>query len=172
MVAQSVLAESNSLYVGDLLFYIISFVILLLLVKHFAWKPVVKMMHDRADKISNDIDSAEQSRTEADELAQKRQTELQNSRQEAASIVGDAKQNGETQRAQIIETAQNDAQTLKENAQRDAQQARQDALKGAQDDVANLSIEIASKIIKKELNADDQKSLIDSYIERLGQNES
>ncbi|WP_461240409.1 F0F1 ATP synthase subunit B [Paucilactobacillus sp. N302-9] len=172
MFAQSVLAESNSLYIGDMLFYIISFVILMLLVGHFAWKPVVKMMSDRAQKISDDIDNAEKSRNEASELAQKRQSELQNSRQEAASIVNDAKQNGETQRTQIIETAQSDAQTLKENAQKDAQQARQDALKSAQDDVANLSIEIASKIIHKELNADDQKALIDSYIERLGQDES
>lgn len=50
MFAQSVLAESNSLYVGDMVFYIISFIILMLLVKKFAWKPVVKMMHDRAEK--------------------------------------------------------------------------------------------------------------------------
>ncbi|WP_137597453.1 F0F1 ATP synthase subunit B [Paucilactobacillus kaifaensis] len=172
MFAQSVLAESNGLYIGDMLFYIISFVILMLLVKKFAWKPVVKMMHDRAEKIANDIDSAEESRNEANELAQKRQSELKNSRQEAASIVNDAKQNGETQRAQIVETAQNDAQALKEAAQKDAQQARQDALKGAQNDVANLSIEIATKIIHKELNANDQKALIDSYIEGLGKDES
>ncbi|KRM13519.1 F0F1 ATP synthase subunit B [Paucilactobacillus suebicus] len=172
MFAQSVLAESNSLYVGDMIFYIISFVILMLLVKKFAWKPVVKMMHDRAEKIANDIDSAEQSRNEASDLATKRQSELQNSRQEAATIIGNAKQSGEKQRSQIVASAQNDAQALKENAEQDAKQARQDALKSAQNDVANLSIEIASKIIHKELNADDQKALIDSYIEGLGKDES
>ncbi|WP_137602262.1 F0F1 ATP synthase subunit B [Paucilactobacillus nenjiangensis] len=168
MFAQSVLAESNSLYVGDMIFYLVSLVILMLLVKKFAWGPITKMMQDRADKIANDIDSAEASRNEASKLAEQRESELQNARSEAATIVGNAKQSGESQRTQIITSAQSEAQALKENAQQDAEQAREDALKRAKDDVANLSIEIASKIIHKELSAGDQKALIDSYIEGLG----
>lgn len=168
MFAQSVLAESNSLYVGDMIFYLVSLVILMLLVKKFAWGPITKMMQDRADKIANDIDSAEASRNEASKLAEQRESELQNARSEAATIVGNAKQSGESQRTQIITSAQSEAQALKENAQQDAEQAREDALKSAKDDVANLSIEIASKIIHKELSAGDQKALIDSYIEGLG----
>ncbi len=71
-----------------------------------------------------------------------------------------------------VETAQKDAQALKQQAQKDAEQARRDALNSAKDDVANLSIEIASKLIQKELKADDQKELIDSYIEGLVEHES
>ena len=168
MFVNSVLAESNSLYIGDLVFYIVTFIILMLLVKHFAWKPVTDMMKKRADKIANDIDNAARSR----ESAAKRQAELQSSRQEAAEIVSNAKKSGETQRAQIVETAQKDAQALKQQAQKDAEQARRDALNSAKDDVANLSIEIASKLIQKELKADDQKELIDSYIEGLVEHES
>ncbi|KIS04249.1 F0F1 ATP synthase subunit B [Paucilactobacillus wasatchensis] len=172
MFEQVVLAQSNSLYIGDMLFYILAFVVLMLVIKKFAWKPIVKMMQDREKKVASDIDDAERSRKEANQLAQKRQVELQNSRQEAVGIIKDAKQDGETRRTQIVETAQNDAQVLKETAQKDAQQARQDALKGAQNDLANLSVDIASKIIGKELNAVDHKALIDSYIEGLGKNES
>ena len=65
---QGVLAQSNSLYVGDMLFYIVSFIILMLLVKHYAWKPVTDMMNKRATKISDDIDNAEKSRAEAEKL--------------------------------------------------------------------------------------------------------
>ena len=61
---------------------------------------------------------------------------------------------------------------MKEQARRDADQARENALRGAKDDVANLSIEIASKLIQKQLNADDQQALIDSYIEGLVKHES
>ena len=60
----------------------------------------------------------------------------------------------------------------KEKAQADIEQQKKDALADSKNDVADLSIEIASKIIKKSLNADDQKALIDSYIEGLGNNES
>ncbi|MEY8442305.1 F0F1 ATP synthase subunit B [Lactobacillaceae bacterium 24-114] len=172
MFVNSVIAESNSLYIGDLVFYIVTFIILMLLIKHFAWKPVTEMMKKRADKIANDIDIAAKSRESAEKMAAKRQTELQNSRQEAAEIINNAKKSGEAQRTQIVESAQNDAQALKQRAQEDANQARRDALNSAKDDVANLSIEIASKLIQKELNADDQKALIDSYIEGLVDHES
>ena len=87
MFVNSVLAESNSLYIGDLVFYIVTFIILMLLVKHFAWKPVTDMMKKRADKIANDIDNAARSRESAEKMAAKRQAELQSSRQEAAEII-------------------------------------------------------------------------------------
>ena len=113
MFVNSVLAESNSLYVGDLVFYIVTFIILMLLIKHFAWKPVTDMMKKRADKIASDIDNAAKSRENAEKMAAKRQAELQNSHQEAADIVNNAKKSGEAQRTQIVEAAQNDAQALK-----------------------------------------------------------
>lgn len=166
-----IIAESNQLYLGDMLFYLVSFLIMAALVWHFAWKPVTQMMQKRADKIANDIDSAAQSREEAQKLAAKRQEELKGSRQEAATIVDNAKQAGESQRAEIIATAQQDAQNLKNQAQKDAEQARQDALRGAKEDIANLSIEIASKLIHKQLNLDDQQALIDTYIEGLVKHE-
>ena len=162
------LVVGAGLYFGDSLFYVICFLLLLWIVKVLAWKPVTKMMQDRADKISNDIDSAESSRNEAADLVQKRQTALANSRSEAQTIVNDAKTNGQQQREQIVTQAQADAQTLKQNAQKDIAQEREDALVNARNDVADLSIEIASKIIQRELKADDQKALIDSYIEGLG----
>lgn len=162
------LVVGSSLYYGDALFYAICFLLLLWVVKVLAWKPVTKMMQDRADKISSDIDSAEKSRTEAAGLVEKRQAALNASRGEAQTIVQNAKTNGQQQRDQIMAQAQTDAQTLKANAQKDIAQEREDALAGARNDVADLSIEIASKIIQRELNADDQKALIDSYIEGLG----
>ncbi len=96
MFVNSVLAESNSLYIGDLVFYIVTFIILMLLVKHFAWKPVTDMMKKRADKIANDIDNAARSRESAEKMAAKRQAELQSSRQEAAEIVSNAKNSAST----------------------------------------------------------------------------
>lgn len=162
------LAVASSLAIGDMLFYAICFIILMWLIKLVAWKPINQMMQDRADKISNDIDSAEKSRDDAAKLAKQRQDALANSRQEATGIVDSAKKQGQQQRDGILAQAQTDAQALKDNAKKDIEQERQDALSSVRNDVADLSIEIASKIIQKELSADDQKALIDSYIEGLG----
>lgn len=153
---------------GDFLFYLIMFIIMLLIVKHFAWGPVTKMMDKRATKISSDIDSAEKARKEAEDLAAKRQTALENSRTEAAGIIDRAKQNGEQQKASIVNAANEEVKTMKANAKKDIQQEKQDALSSVKNDVAELSIEIASKIIQKELTPESQKELVDSYIEGLG----
>lgn len=158
---------------GDFIFYIVTFLILLALVKKFAWTPITDMMEKRATKISNDIDSAEQARQKAEELVEKRDLALKNSRSEASQIIDRAKKNGEQQKANIVSSAHEEVQTMKANAKKNIQQERQEALDSVKNDVAELSIEIASKIIRKELTADDQKALVDSYIEGLGkQNET
>ncbi|MBW0263166.1 F0F1 ATP synthase subunit B [Lentilactobacillus parabuchneri] len=156
------------LYVGDMLFVMLTFLVLMWLIKLVAWKPVTKMMQDRSDKIVNDIDSAKESRTKAAELAQKRQAELDKTRDDANGIINNAKQTGQRLREQIVEDARNEASNLKSSAEKDIEQQRQEALANSRKDVASLSIEIASKIISKELNEDDQKGLVDSYIEGLG----
>ncbi|WP_283678562.1 F0F1 ATP synthase subunit B [Lentilactobacillus sp. Marseille-Q4993] len=156
------------LYTGDMLFVMISFIILMFLVGKIAYKPIVKMMQDRSDKIANDIDSAEQSRTEAAELASKRQAELASTREEASGIISQAKDSGQKQRDQIIDDARQDASNLKSAAEKDIERQRQEALANSRKDVASLSVEIASKIISKQLKEDDQKALVDSYIEGLG----
>lgn len=158
---------ANQVALGDMLFILISFIVLALLVKHFAWGPVTKMMDARSEKITGDLDYADQERTRAEKLAKEREDALKSSRAEAVEIVGKAKESGETQKKSIVSDAHSEAEEVRQRAKSDAAKAKEDAMAGAQNDIANLSLEIASKIISKELNADDQKSLIDSYIKEL-----
>ncbi|BBE26051.1 F0F1 ATP synthase subunit B [Latilactobacillus curvatus] len=169
----NLIVGASEAYLGDSLFVLVVFIILVALVGKFAFGPVSKMMQDRSDKITNDLDNAARSREDAAKLAAQRATELKNSKSEAVEIVNAAKQNGEKQREGMVTLAQEEVQTLKQNAKKDIEQSRLDALNSVRDDVAQLSIEIASKLIKKELSVTDQKSLINSYIEGLDkQNET
>ncbi|MCE8501056.1 F0F1 ATP synthase subunit B [Latilactobacillus sakei] len=169
----NLIVGASASYLGDSLFVLVVFIILVALVGKFAFGPVSKMMQERSNKITNDLDSAAQSREDAAKLAAQRATELKSSKLEAVEIVNTAKQNGEKQREGMVTLAQEEVQTLKQNAKKDIEQSRLDALNSARDDVAQLSIEIASKLIKKELSVTDQKSLINSYIEGLDkQNET
>lgn len=169
----NLIVGASASYLGDSLFVLVVFIILVALVGKFAFGPVSKMMQERSNKITNDLDSTAQSREDAAKLAAQRATELKSSKSEAVEIVNTAKQNGEKQREGMVTLAQEEVQTLKQNAKKDIEQSRLDALNSARDDVAQLSIEIASKLIKKELSVTDQKSLINSYIEGLDkQNET
>lgn len=158
-------AQSSS--TGDSLFVLVSFIVLVLLVKHFAWGPITKMMDKRVDKITGDLDYADKERKQADELKQKRVAALQNSKAEAVQIVADAKKSGEDQRTSIVDQAHSEAQDIHQRAQEDAQQAKADAMKSVQHDVAQLSVDIATQIIGRELSVSDQQDLIDSYIKEL-----
>lgn len=162
------LIGAAGLELGDMLFTLVTFIVLMLLVGKFAWGPVTKMMAKRQDKITGDLDYADKSRADAQKLLDKRQSELKNTQAEAVTIVNTAKANGEKQSKEIVAKAHDEATSLKAKAQDDIAQAKQDALNGARDQVADLSVTIASKIIGKELNADDQQALIDKYIKGLG----
>lgn len=160
---------SDGLALGNMLFLLIAFVILMLLLKKFAWGPVVKMMDDRANKVAHDLDSAEDARQQAEKLSKERQEQLMAARTDANKIVADAKKSADAQGKKIVADAQTIAQTLKDRAATQIEQDRLKAMTSAKNDVADLSVTIAQKIIQKELKLDDQKALIDAYIDGLGE---
>ncbi|KRN25103.1 F0F1 ATP synthase subunit B [Lacticaseibacillus camelliae] len=153
---------------GDTLFLLAAFAVLVVLVGKFAWKPVTKIMADRQNKIDSDLDYADNKRQEAQKMADQREAELKSSKEDAVNIVNSAKENGEKQRATLVAQAQCEVATLKANANKDIAQQRADALAAAKNDVADLSLTIAEKLIAKELDPSTQQNLIDQYINELG----
>jgi|SRR5699024_3557059 len=145
-----------------------SFLLLLVLLKKFAWNTIAETLKKREDKIANDIDSAEQSRIEAKKNEEETQERLSGSRVEAANIIKDAQKNGETDRQQILANAQTEASQIKEKARKDITMERQSILQSVKGDVTELSLEIAEKILNKELSPESHQSLINQYIEDLG----
>lgn len=170
MLENLVVAEAASgTFPGSMIFIFVSMLVLMFLLKKYAWGPVTKMMDERAEKIADDIDTAEKARVEANRLATQRQEELKNSKAEAVAIVTAAKENGNKQGKVILDKTHDEVKQMQANAQRDIEQAKEDALKDVKKDVAALSIDIASQLIQKELKSDEQQNvLIDSYIEGLG----
>lgn len=149
------------------LWYLIVFSILLLAVKHYAWGPVKEMMEKRRQKVIDDLDQAASDRKKAEILANEREAALKNSRQEATQILSDAKINAQKIGKQIVSEANAEASAIREKAKADAAQAKTDALNEARDEVADLSVTIAEKVIAKNLSAADQKDLVDQFIKGL-----
>ncbi|RMC25069.1 MULTISPECIES: F0F1 ATP synthase subunit B [unclassified Lactobacillus] len=162
-------ASAGHLYVGNTLWYLIVFIILLILVKHYAWGPVSDMMEKRRQKVINDLDSAEDNRKKAEILANEREAALKNSKQEATQIISEAKTNAQKTSSQIVANANNEAASIHEKAKADAAQAKVDALNEARAQVADISVAIAEKVITKNLSADDQKDLVDQFVKGLNE---
>ena len=100
-------------------------------------------------------------------MANEREAALKNSRQEATQILSDAKSNAQKTGKQIVSEAMAEASAIREKAKADAAQAETDALNEAREEVADLSVTIAEKVIAKNLSAADQKDLVDQFIKGL-----
>lgn len=173
MLNHLVLAEIQNTTISSMVVVTGSFLILLVLLKKFAWGPITDIMKKREDQIANDLDSAEQSRLKAAKMEEERQQKLMSSQSEAAEIIKTAKDSGESSRQKILDETKEEVSRLKDKAQADIEMQKETAMTSVKDDVADLSLQIAAKILNKELTADAHESLINQYIEGLGsQNEA
>ena len=158
-----------STIIGDFILIAGSFLLLIFLVKKYAWGNITSVLDERAEKISSDIDGAEEARKKAEVLASKREAELAGSRTEAKTIIENAKGTAEKSRADILAEAKLEAGRLKEKANQEIAQNKAEALQSVKGDVADLTISLAGKIISQNLDGQTHKELIDQYIDQLGE---
>ena len=158
-----------STIIGDFILIAGSFLLLIFLVKKYAWGNITSVLDERAEKISSDIDGAEEARKNAEELASKREAELAGSRTEAKTIIENAKETAEKSKADILAEAKLEAGRLKEKANQEIAQNKAEALQSVKGDVADLTISLAEKILSKNLDSQAHKELIDQYIDQLGE---
>lgn len=155
--------------IGNFILITGSFILLLVLIKKFAWSNITGIFEERAEKIASDIDRAEEARQKAEVLAQKREDELAGSRKEAKTIIENAKETAEQSKANILAGAKLEAGHLKEKANQEIAQNKVEALQSVKGEVADLTISLAGKIISQNLDSHAHKALIDQYIDQLGE---
>ncbi|MGR3766133.1 F0F1 ATP synthase subunit B [Rossellomorea sp. NS-SX7] len=164
-----VLGAGGGFNSGDILFQLVMFLVLMALLKKFAWGPLMGIMQQREDHIAGEITAAEESRAEANKVLEEQRQLLKEARTEAQAMIENSKKQGVEQREEIIATARQEAERLKESAKREIETQKEQAVAALQKQVASLSVLIASKVIEKELSAEDQQKLINDYIQEVGE---
>ena len=154
--------------IGDFILIAGSFLLLIFLVKKYAWGNITSILDARAEKITNDIDEAEAARKKAEELAAKREAELAGSRQEATTILETAKETAEKNKAHILSEANQEALRLKEKAQLEISQNKEEAMNSIKGDVADLTVNLAGKLLSQQLDSEGHRQLTDRYLNELG----
>lgn len=163
----TVILSGVDIQLGSMLFVLVSFLVLMLILKKFAYGPLTKIMDERANKISDDLDNAEAAKRDAAALAEKRQAELDAAKAQSAQILADAQRAAHAQSDAMLDETRAHVQRLEQEAIVDAQNVKQAALHEAQGEVADLSVAIANKVLRRELSLADHKALIDDYINDL-----
>ncbi|CAM5192118.1 ATP synthase subunit b OS=Ureibacillus acetophenoni OX=614649 GN=atpF PE=3 SV=1 [Ureibacillus acetophenoni] len=154
---------------GDVLATLVIFIVLMLLLKKFAWGPLMGIMKQREELVASEIDAAENARKEAAKVLEEQKALLKEARTEAQSIIESAKKQGDTQREEIISAAREEANRLKESAVREIETEKEKAILAVREEVVSLSVLAASKVLGKEISEEDNSALIKETIAKAGE---
>ncbi|WP_028125058.1 F0F1 ATP synthase subunit B [Eremococcus coleocola] len=152
---------------GHALMTLISFLILIFCVHRFAWTPLMNVLDQRKRLITKELNEGHDLKAASEKANKEAQAKLTQSRVEANKIVNDAKKQGEELKIRLKQEANQDIDAMKAQAQRRIERERQEVLAEMEDTIASVSVEIAEKIIKHEINEDDHRRLINDFIHRL-----
>ncbi|MEG1500341.1 MAG: F0F1 ATP synthase subunit B [Clostridiales bacterium] len=149
------------------IFALIDFLILLFVLYKFLYNPLLKMMDDRKKGIEDALNQADQARQEVASTQAVLQSEIDNAKNEARSLVNAAKQDAEKLKAEILQQAKEDAHIISEKAKEQIIREQKEAIADLKKEVATMAVTAAAHILQEEMTAEKQKNLTDKYIENI-----
>ncbi len=131
------------------------------------WPKILKGLDDRQAKILGEIESAEQAREQAQAAQAQYQEELANARQEAKDVIATAKAHAKAAAQELRDRNEAQLAQMRQRVTRELDQAKQAAIIALHAEAASLASNIAGKILKREITADDQQRLVDESLQEL-----
>ena len=148
---------------------ICNLMIQLLIFKKFLLNPVKKVIAERKAKADSQIADAQKLRTEAEAMKAEYEQNLQNARTEANQIVAAAQKTAAARSEELLGEARAQAAALKQKAEADIAQERKKAVNEVKDEIGGMAMEIASKVVEREIKETDHQDLIDEFIKNVGE---
>ncbi|MBU9712915.1 F0F1 ATP synthase subunit B [Bacillus tamaricis] len=139
------------------------------LLKRFALGPIMEMMEKREQHVADQISSAEKNRKDAEKYLAEQREAIQQARIEAKEIVENTKKMSEQQAEEIIKNAKIEADRRIDAAIAQINQEKEQAISALREQVSTLSVLVASKVIERELNEQEQEKLIQETLREVGE---
>ena len=152
---------------GLFIWTILTFLVLLALLAKFAWRPLLQALESRQELIRKSLDDAQQAKQELERLQAESAQIIRKARVEAETIISNSRSDGERLREEIKQKARADSDAIVRNAERQIQLETTRALQQIRHEVADLSVQIASKLIQRNLSREDNEGLIEETLRQL-----
>ena len=143
------------------------FVLLLLVLRKWAWRPILDALDQREKGIQNALDQAAREREEAAKLLGQQREILGQVRGEAQEILAEGRKAGERLRAELMAEAQKQKQEILERSREEILRERDEALATLRREAVDLSISAADCVLEKNLDSKDNRRLVEEYLEAL-----
>lgn len=155
---------------GLIIWTTVTFIILLYLLKKFAWKPILNSLNEREAFIKDSLEKAEKAQQEAEELLKQNQENLAKAEEEAQKVINQGREYAETLKAQILEESKKEAKKMIEDATAEIKQKNKEAFNNLKSEIADIAVNSAEKILRENLDAEKQKKLVEKYIQDISKN--
>lgn len=150
---------------GLMIWTVVTFVLLLVVLRLTAWKPLVGALEAREQRIRGSIADADRIKREAEEVMAQYQKMLREAKAEAQSIVDEGKADAEQVKQSILDDTRREAEESKQRARREIELATDEAKKQLWEESSRLSTLLAEKILQRNLNPEDQQRLIEQFLD-------
>ena len=151
------------------LFTLFNFIAVFLVLKHFLFQPVMKIIKDRQDEIDHMYDDAGKAKESAEALQAEYQQKLYAATETSERIVKDAILRGQDKEDEIIRRANAEASAILEKAAADISQEKKKVMNDAKNEISDMALAIAEKVVGRQLKDEDQDKLFDEFISELGE---
>lgn len=138
------------------------------LIKKFLFKPVQKVLAQRQQLADAQIADAEAARTDAEAMRADYEQRLAAAKEEAATLVQNATRTAQLRSEEILRQAQADVVEIKNKADADIAQQRKKAINEVKDEIGGIAMDIASKVVEREIDQQAHQDLIDEFIRNVG----
>lgn len=151
--------------IPSLIVFLINFLILLGILYLFAYKPVLRLLDERSERIRESLEAADRARQEAAESQTRTQEQLQEARREGQRLLDQARELAEKYREDEMTKARQEAEAFIARARQDIQQERDGAIEEVKSHFARLAIQAAERVIIKSLDEESHRELIGQVLE-------
>ena len=151
------------------LFTLLNTIALFLVLKKFLFKPVMKMITDRQQEIDDMYANADKAKTSAQAMEAEYRRKLEEAAQTGERMVKDAVTRGQHREEEIIRQANQEADAIRRKAAADIQQEKKKAVNDAKNEISEMALAIAGKVVGHTLSGADQAALVDRFIDQLGE---
>lgn len=152
----------------DMLIIWITVFFLFRLLTKLLYKPMTNFIDERKEKVQSDLKDAKTLREEAGKLKLEYESRIAEAKEESQKILAEARNRGEELKNDMIEQARDEAENLKARAGKDIERERAAAFESIKSETGNMAVLIASKIMEKEMNVENQDKLVDKFIDEVG----
>ena len=146
----------------------LNLLILFLVLKHFLFKPVNKILDDRKAEVENTYKEADEAKENAKALETEYSQKLEGAKEESAEIVREATKKAQSRSDEIIADAKTEAKAIVDNAHDQIEREKKIAVNQIKDEITGLALGAAAKVVEKEVNTSDNERLIESFIDSVG----